>query len=195
MLKTRLRQVRIECPWGSGAYMVPRCQQRMLITEGVIVQEVQSNGGAIGNDEARSIREDSLQLFGSLAQMGRPDQITAFMSEGITDDQLPFRRDMDHWHEYRLKTCKEEVVKLLEEWEDDQREELYKAQKLMTAPVFELNGHYIFDESTVLPFIDFPHFEGDRKEYRGGGYSEIHIRCIHPSHHNFWDDSRSGVRL
>jgi hypothetical protein len=175
--------------------MVPRCQQEQLITEDTITQETQKRGITLSADKARTIRERSMQLFGTLAHLEREAQIVHFIAEGITDEHLPLKRDIDDWQDYLLKGQNGETIETLEKWDDEQREEFYKAQQMMTAPVFKLYCHYEFDDSTILPFIDFPAAEGEVKDYRGGGYSEIHIRCIHPSHHNFWDGTQPGVSV
>jgi hypothetical protein len=192
-LKKRLRNARIECPGGSGSYMVPRCQQEQLITEETIMHETQMKGVLVSIEEARSIRKTSIQLFGTLALLQKEETIVDFIAEGITDEHLPFKRIMDHWREYYLKSQNGEPIKTLDDWEDDEREDFYNSQQVMTAPVFKLLGHYNFEESTVLPFIDYPAVKGESKDYRGGGYSEMHIRCIHPSHHDFWDCTQAGV--
>lgn len=193
-LRKKLREERIECPRGSGAYIIPRCQQKLLITEDAIKDEARLKGVVIEVEKAQSIREHSMRLFGILAYLRRGAQIVDFMAENITDEQLPLKRDMEDYRNYCLKGPKGETIRLLaERWDDDEREDFYEAQRMMTAPFFELHQHYEFDDSTVLPFIDFAIADGETKEYRGGGYSEIHIRCIHPSHHNFWDRSQPDV--
>lgn len=113
-------------------------------------------------------------------------------AEHISDEQLPLKRIIGDWRDYYLKVRNGETIGSLKTWDDNDRE-FYKAQQLMTAPFFELGQHYNFDDTTVLPYIDFAAAEGEAKGYRGGGYSEIHIRSIHPSHHNFWDCSQHGA--
>jgi hypothetical protein len=192
-LKRKLQGERIECPRGTGQYMIPRCKQEQLITEYAIKHELGLQGVIMELEKARSIREHSMQLFGILAYLKRSTEIQTFVDGGITDKQLPLKRDIHDWRDYCLKGQGGETFTLLESWDDRQCEKFCKAQRLMTAPVFKLHHHYEFDDNTVLPFIDFPAAEDEAKDYRGGGYSEIHIRCIHPSQHEFWDSSQDGV--
>jgi hypothetical protein len=190
-LKRKLKNAMIECLKPSGRYMIPRDLQRSLITKEAIIHETVLQGITIEEEEALVICNEYLQLFGILAYMDKAAEIKAFMAEKITDKELPLKRDRDkaRKRDYLLRGQGGKTFDLLDDWDESLCKKFCKAQSLMTSPLFELHGHYQFDDSTVLPFIDDPAKEGEAEVYRGGGYSEIHTRYIHPSHHEFGDSS------
>lgn len=192
-LRGKLRKARKECPERSDQYIIPRYCQWDLITEEAIRHQTGLQGVTIEAEEARVIRDEYLQLFGILAYINKVAEIKAFMAEGITDKALPLKRDSDEARErsYLLTRQGGENIFLLDYWDDNLCEEFYKAQRMMTAPVFKLGHHYDFNDSTILPLFTLPSTDG----YRGGGYSEIQIRYIHPSHHEFGDNSQPDVSV
>jgi hypothetical protein len=128
--------------------------------------------------------------------MRKGGEIYALLREGITDEDLPLRREFfgeidDKQWSLQGRTGK--LIKTLDGWTRRAREKFSDVQRLMTSPVFEFGEHYELDDNIVLPFISFRANERTL-EFRGGGYSEVSIRYIHPSHHGFWEDSPLGVR-
>jgi serine/threonine protein kinase len=161
-----------------------------LITESAVMNEAK-----VDFETAQCICQNSRQLFGILAYMKRGSDIVAFMADGITDEHLPFRRIVEDGRPFYMEGKEHENIRILQNWDGHTRKKFCKAQRLMTAPFFECGEHYEFDDNTVLPFIDIPSGEAEVTEHRGGGYSEIQIRRIHPAHHNFWDSTQPGVCL
>jgi hypothetical protein len=128
--------------------------------------------------------------------MKKGGQMYNLLREGITDDDLPLRREFFNEIDERqwvLQGRTGKHIKTLDGWSRRAREKFSDVQRLMTSPVFELGVHYELDDNVVLPFISFRTNERTL-EFRAGGYSEVSIRHIHPSHHRFWEHSPLGVR-
>lgn len=200
-LKDKLHEHRIECPWGSEKFIVPQCAQKSLINESVVESAIRSKQPDITNaelaDYVQKTCQDARRLFAILAYMRKEGEICRFMRGGVTDNDLPLRRTFDngdHYVQWRLEGRDGKRIEALESWRTRHREKFSNAQRLMTSPVFEPGQHYELDNSIILPFIGFTHEEGKELEFRGGGYSEVLIKCIHPSHHAFWERSTSTVR-
>jgi hypothetical protein len=128
--------------------------------------------------------------------MKKGGEIYTLLREGVTDDDLPLRREFFNEIDDRqwvLQGRTGKPIKTLDGWSRRSREKFSDVQRLMTSPVFDLGEHYELDDNIVLPFISFRMNE-KALEFRGGGYSEVFIRHIHPSHHRFWEHSPLGVR-
>jgi hypothetical protein len=200
-IKDKLNELRIECPWGSEKFIVPVCTQTSLITESVVESAIRSAQPDITDvqltDDRKKICQSGRRLFATLAYMRKEGEICRFVRNGVTDNDLPFRRKPDngsHYVQWRLEGRDGKRIEALENWKIRHREKFSSAQRLMTSPVFKPGQHYELDNSIILPFIGFTHEEGKELEFRGGGYSEVLIKCIHPSHHTFWERSASTVR-
>ena len=200
-LKDKLHEHRVECPMGTGKFIVPQCAQQSLINESVVESAIRSEQPDINGTElvdyVQKICQDARRLFATLAYMRKEGEICRFVRDGVTDDDLPLRRKFDNGDDYvqwRLEGKYGKRIEALESWKTRHREKFSNTQCLMTSPVFELRKHYELDNGIILPFIGFTHEEGKELEFRGGGYSEVLIKCIHPSHHTFWERSTSTVR-
>ncbi|OCK99742.1 kinase-like protein [Cenococcum geophilum 1.58] len=197
-LKDKLHEHRIECPMGSAKFIVPECAQKSLINESVVESAIRSEHPDINDTEladyVQNICQDARRLFTTLAYMRKEGEICRFVRDGVTDDDLPLQRKFDNGNDYtqwRLEGKNGKRIEALESWKTRHREKFSNTQCLMTSPVFEPGKHYELDNSIILPFIAFTHEEGKELEFRGGGYSEVLIKCIHPSHHTFWERSTS----
>ena len=201
-LKNQLRDKRVECPLGSQLFIVPRCAQESLITESTVKSIILSVRPYITEvkltDEAQQICQHARQLFATLAFIKREKEICRFLDEGVTDKDLPLQRQFDtktNSSLWMLRGRTGSTIRTLGNWDARTREKFSKAQRLMTSPVFQYGEHYELDNSAVLPFIT-PNIGNDKKqEFRAGGYSEVSIKCIHPSHHGFWKCSSPSVCL
>jgi len=201
-LKNQLRDKRVECPLGSQLFIVPRSAQESLITESTVKSTISSVRPYITEaklaDEAQQICQHARQLFATLAFIKKEKEICRFLDEGVTDKDLPLQRQFDtviNSLQWMLQRRAGSTIRTLESWNARTREKFSKAQRLMTSPVFQYGEHYELDNSAVLPFVT-PNIDNEKKqEFRAGGYSEVYIKCIHPSHHGFWKCSSSSVCL
>ncbi|KAF2236035.1 kinase-like protein [Viridothelium virens] len=209
-LKKRLRKERIECPQFSQQHFIPWPAQKKLITEDTIRKVIIAEHPHLNHNEVKQYVQRTFQkastLFAILAYMKSPQEICGLLDEGITDEQLPLRRKTHGLEGKALasqwilearpgdgKTAAR--IKLINDWQPDQREKFSKAQRLMTAPVFQRNVRLPLDDDVVLPFM-YPEGNKKRPETRGG-YSEIQIRRPYEWHHDFWDclDDANEERL
>ncbi|KAI9691563.1 MAG: hypothetical protein M1822_007634 [Bathelium mastoideum] len=202
-LKLKLEDERVECPQLSGLHLIPQCAQDKLISKHVIADILRTECPDLSetkvNEDTQVVHERSRKLFTILAFIKRPEQIREFLQERIYDDRLPLRRQSQGFNseekasKWILEARSDDGqsiihVKVLDKWDRRQREKFHLAQQLMISPVFEPGGDYNLDDFVVLPFL-YPRFDDKRKEPRPGGYSEILVRRIYPSHHTFWMSS------
>ena len=192
-LKMKLWNARVECPPGSEVFIIPISSQESLITEAAVKEEIKASDANIPFTQrdkyVHDICSTSRTLFCILACARRTADIFALMDQGITDQDLPLRRNLDVGTEFFLEGSSGKEIPLLKDWETKDRIIFRKWQREMTAPVFIRGEHYNLDSNSVnLPFTKAP------VAYSSGGYSEILIREIHPSHHNFWTCPKQSVR-
>ncbi|KAF2185421.1 kinase-like protein [Zopfia rhizophila CBS 207.26] len=194
-LKDLLKKARVECPPGSMNFIVPDCDQKEIIAETSVKKELEFVKGKYTQDQidqcAREVcgKQPARQLYATLAYMRQAPRIFDFLADGVRDKDLPLKRDLTGQRDqFILRRNTGETVPTLESWEPILREKFYSIQRMMASPFFKKGEHYDFDSHEVLPFIDFDH--DAVLPITGGGYSEILIRCIHPSHHDFWDSSK-----
>lgn len=196
-LNDKLHKRRVECGWMTEKFFIPQCALKELINESVIENAIRSDPNITDaqlTDYLEKICQNGRRLFATLAYMKKESQICRFVCDGVTDEDLPLRRKSDDGNghvDWPLEGRNGKRIEALENWKPRQREKFSSTQRLMTSPVFEYGKHYELDNSIILPFIDFKHEEGKQLEFRGGGYSEVLIKCIHPSHHAFWESSTS----
>lgn len=191
-LKDRLYRAR--CEWGPGSdkYIVPRDQMELLITEPVVTEEIRD----YVEDEkvtkySRQICNCSKQLFSALAYARKTADIICLVDGGITDEDLPFRRNLEKQETLDLQCFLEgkkgKRIQSLENWTRKEREKFSQKQHMFTAPVFERGQHHDLDAHAILPFLDPERNDNNCRQASGGGYSKVFKRTIHPSHHNFWE--------
>ena len=200
-LKEILRGGRVECPRGSQLFIVPRCAQESTITEPAVKRAIKAGNPDITDAEVdeytKKICASARQLFATLVFTKKGKEICRLLNEGVTDEDLPLQRkfdDMENDSQWLLLRRSGKQIITLDRWTPKSREKFSDAQRLMTSPVFEKGEHYELESSIILPFISFKHDEGKELEFRGGGYSEVLIKCIHQSHHSFWERSTPMVR-
>ena len=185
----------------SGLLFIPHDTLENLITKNVVAINIRAEYPELDEATVEDITNYTFskgrKVFATLAYMERVKDIRSLLSEGITDDHLPLRRRKDKASEWILEARSEEgrsgtQVRTLDEWTLKDRRRFSESQRLMTSPIFENGGHYTLDDDAVLPF-DNPRFEQKKKNFRGGGYSEILIRRPYESHHSFWKTSGVDV--
>jgi hypothetical protein len=183
-LKWKLENARVECPPGSEVFIIPISCQESLITEAAVIEEVGPYvhiPPAQMDEYVQQICSTSRTLFGVLACVRRTGEIIPCLNHGISDEDLPLRRNLDVGTKFFLEGKTGKVIPGLGDWEKKERIKFRQWQREMTAPVFIRGEHYELDvNSVILPFTQAPN------AYSSGGYSEILIREIHPSHHKFW---------
>jgi len=191
-LKKKLENARVECPRGSEVFIIPISCQESLITEAAVREEIEAGDANIQSPQrdkyVHDICSTSRTLFCILACARRTADIIALLDQGITDQDLPLRRNLDVGTEFFLEGSSGKEIPLLKDWEAKERVKFRTWQREMTAPIFKRGEHYNLDINSVnLPFTEAPNL------HSSGGYSEILIREIHPSHHNFWTCDEQSV--
>ncbi|KAL1970712.1 hypothetical protein VTN77DRAFT_4356 [Rasamsonia byssochlamydoides] len=182
-LKEKLRYSRVESV--GFRFFVPKQDLEALITEPTVTSILQYQG--LDTQTAASIASQTSacakSLFATLVYLEKGGEIQSLLEEGITDVDLPFMRPT-HDRSFPLQTKDGSPIKTLERWIPGEREEFYRTQWWMTAPVFEDLEHYNLDDNDVLPFVPLTSEEEEKYRRNRGGYSQVYPARIHPAHHN-----------
>jgi len=170
---------------------------KSLISVPNIEQEIRDRNYKIKEAEIKHVAEKisriALKLFATLIFMKKGAEICALLRDGVSDDDLPFRRDKDGEGNSVLQRCSGGSIEAFDSWSEEDIEAFDRMQWWVIAPVFKINEHHDLVNNTVLPFIPFE-TNGDAGQKREGGYSEVYAVQIHPSHHNFWEQLESMAR-
>lgn len=186
-LKEKLRRARVER--GSLKFFVPREDIEALITEATVTKILEDQGydrqtAALNVSKTCACAKS---LFATLVYLDKGGEIPSFLEEGISDaDHLPFIRPPQDTS-FQLQTKTGLPIKTFEQWTPGEREEFYRTQWWMTAPVFEYLQHYNLDENDVLPFLPLTADEEEKYRRDRGGYGQVYPARVHPAHHNFHD--------
>ncbi|KAI9642072.1 hypothetical protein NHQ30_009943 [Ciborinia camelliae] len=189
VLKDRLRNARSECQGAPHTYMIPICEQEVLINTETILRDIQYqySDQSVALTAAENAIKKANHLYAVLAYLKRGPEIFHFLTEGLSDDDLPFRR---HPGSYRSKnhtlvTKHGKHIKAFETWEEKKLENFYRYQWWMIAPIFHYNEHYEFEKEVVLPFLRLDLEVGSQ----AGSYGEVYPVHLHHSHNRLWPDS------
>lgn len=200
-LKEKLGDARSECPENKHSFFVPRSVQKDLITVPIVAKDILARNPSIGEslaaEYAKKTCEHAQRLYATLAYVKRGADICNLLDEGVTDKDLPLRRQPNDrskfaLHRQEIQEDKGTVLTILRpisamlDWPDKALEKFDRVQWWMNAPVFVSGKRHIFDSETVLPFIECE--TQQEKEVGKGGYSKVYVRRIHHSHHDFSTD-------
>lgn len=118
------------------------------------------------------------KIFAILALVERVRDITAFVKEGLSDDDLPFYTTQKHKTSIKTVCLPKE---LLEGWPIYLLEVFEAYQWMVLAPVFDLRSgrinHYVLEDTICLPFLKDKDDHGE-----SGGFSDVWRVKIHPAH-------------
>lgn len=191
-LKHQLRHGRIECPRLNHYFFIPICEQQRLITCSNIEKEIRDQGQDFDPTEIKQIAERAHEiaprLFAIAAYMKKGHEIGSLLSDGLSDKDLPFIRRKNKKEAASLQRKSGEPIETFKRWSDAEIEKFDRIQWWMISPVFSDKEHYELDDNTILPFIPFE-ASADTEQLKIGGYSEVYAVRLHPSHHNFWEES------
>ncbi|KAI0539655.1 hypothetical protein GGR58DRAFT_463672 [Xylaria digitata] len=160
---------------------------RSLIREGNLRGENASADMAIASCISRR------RILAILVYMKKLDYFENFVSERITDNDLPLRPARSrHEPSTITRTSLKENTTLFEDWEDNDVVLFYNHQSLFFVPFFDVQDNrlcsYTLDQQTRLPWR--------RHELKSsGGNGVVHQVEIHPSHHNFKSAQSSNEPL
>src|SRR5208282_749554 len=119
--------------------------------------------------------------------IGKTKWILNFMTEGVSDANLPFQMsDMGTNGNLLTKDNSARMHRLFEKWSSWDIQEFSRFQWSLLAPVFELgrsSKHYDFQSERILPFVEDD--EGSRKS---GGFGSVWRVKIHPGHQRWSED-------
>ncbi len=167
-----------------------------LINEGTVYEYIQSTTHfppIKARKYAQTTCSKAKSLFAILVDLKRGAKICSFLDEGISDEDLPFRKlPHDNIH---LGTSSGRCIKALEGWSGSELEEFVDEQWRVMAPTFEEPEHYELGDDTLLPFMKFEQStETEITSSNSAGYSDVYKVRIHPAHHRFQIDDESQVR-
>jgi serine/threonine protein kinase len=119
-------------------------------------------------NKAEIIVENATRLFALLILIGKEQDITSLIEEGIKDGDLPISG----------LRCKD--IQVFSQWKPKAVKDFKQDQWSVISPIFDKIGeHYELDDHTILPFIE----NKERPEQLiAGGYSDVRSVRIHPAH-------------
>ncbi|TGJ87809.1 hypothetical protein E0Z10_g980 [Xylaria hypoxylon] len=123
------------------------------------------------------------RILGILLYMKRLDYLENFVSEKITDDDLPLRPVGSSYEPgTRTRTSPKENTTLFKDWDDNDVVLFYSHQSLFFVPFFDIQDDklcsYNLDQHIRLPWRKY-------ELKSSGGNGMVHQVEIHPSHHNY----------
>ncbi|KAF5511305.1 Calcium/calmodulin-dependent protein kinase [Colletotrichum siamense] len=99
--------------------------------------------------------ENAKRLFAILVMIGEPQAIRKLVSDGLTDDDLPFARPEQVDSGSILESKRRKKVKSFQDWRNDAKVDIFlDKQWLFLAPVLDLSGgSETVDAQCPLPFL------------------------------------------
>lgn len=216
-LAARIRDAQIEWPPERNTGFIPTDVLNQLTTHEEVSAELRSTNPHLPesriNEYTLSVCSTARRLFALLLFSNKASFVCAFLDEGITDQDLPFRRAYRHMDSVPLtmrdfdlciakhdqpKDCAKSDhsgcrIQAMNSWRQRDIKELCRDQWLVQAPVFVNNGtipHYELDDNTILPYIEDQ--EGLQDLMRGG-YSHVWGVRVHPAHQNVYRSTNPKV--
>ncbi|KAK1843874.1 serine/threonine protein kinase [Colletotrichum chrysophilum] len=111
------------------------------------------------------ISKNARRLFAILVMIGEPQAIRKLVSDGVTDDDLPFARPNHAYHGSILESKGKKKVKSFQDWKNDAKVDMFlEKQWLFLAPKLDVSGTptvlYV-DSKCPLPFLRATELRGD----------------------------------
>ncbi|EKG19679.1 hypothetical protein MPH_03060 [Macrophomina phaseolina MS6] len=195
-LQKELWMRRVENPRGQHTFYIPRNEKRALITRDTIIRQIQLRkpklSPGVVAEYADAVETTALNLFATLASIGKGGDIVAFLNEGICDGHMPFQRSEGFMFDLRGRDGKE--IKSIRRWGHVEREAFDRQQWWMLAPFFSLGQHHDLRDNEVLPFVPSLQQQEEDRHQSTGAYSEVSTVRIHDKHHDFWGACVSNGR-
>jgi len=131
------------------------------------------------SDLTQAVLNGSQKIFAILALIGKPECILKFIEED----------NFQHSHlDHRLPLPLERLQRLLPN--SNAAKQFYEKQWEFTAPVFTWSVlPRVLEREVILPYI------GRDIEMGSGGFGDVHLVEIEPSHQIFWQGSQQNVCL
>jgi serine/threonine protein kinase len=151
---------------------IPITELKRLITVDSVSQELRAHNPKILPIEmvnkAEIVVKNATRLFALLILIGKEQDITGLIEEGIKDDDLPISG----------LRCKD--IQVFSQWKPKAVKDFKQDQWSVISPVFDKIGeHYELDDHTILPFIENKEHP---EQLIAGGYSDVRSVRIHPAH-------------
>jgi hypothetical protein len=193
-LKDQLINAAVTWPPSSSNYFIPQGQLKKLMTRQAVLDELEyALGGdcsAVGEERdeiADFAVEHAAKLFAILLLIGKTKWILNFMTERVSDANLPFQSSDIKTNGNLLTTHNSAWIhRLFETWSSWDIQEFSRFQWSLLAPVFELgrsSKHYDLGSEHILPFV-----EDDEGSRTSGGYGSVWRVEIHPEHQRWNED-------
>ena len=171
-----------QIPWGTHRF-IPADALDRIVTEQAIRDELNRSTDLDALDISvisHTICEYARKIFAILVYIGKGNLVSSFLSEGITDRDLPINNFEGPSQQ------KESIprIKTVGGLSSRELNDFRRVQWYFLAPVFTSarTQHYEIDDNCVMPFI-----KDTELEARSGGFSDVWEVVIHPAHQKFFD--------
>ena len=187
-LQDQLEHALVRWPRGNEQFFLPIDVQDRLLTASYIATEFDRLFEGLSPAEQQSyvsrICGSARKLFAILLVIDKGESIIAFLSDGVTDYDLPLvkhpTRAANSCYTLRAKRRIDSPIQAIERWAWRSVRHFYREQWGLKAPAFDTTcEHYELEDDCVLPFIE------DKEGNIGnlsGGYSDVWGVRIHPAH-------------
>ncbi|KAL1613696.1 hypothetical protein SLS56_012246 [Neofusicoccum ribis] len=147
-LQQKLQSSHIEQPSRSLNFYIPEDRKRAIITFEVILEQIRFVQPGKASELSNTAYGRAKNLFTILAYMGRAYEICEFLSEKVSDDDLPFDRDVTN----NLIRRNGQKIECASHWQLNKTLDFARKQWSVLVPVFSTSEHYEFHKNTILPF-------------------------------------------
>lgn len=178
-LEQRLLDAQI--PWGTHRF-IPADALDRIVTKRAIHEELDRVTDLSASDISllsHTTWEYARKIFAILVCIGKGKLVSSFLSEGITDADLPISIPKGSSQQKKWIT----PIETCGGWSSRELDDFSRVQWYFLAPIFTKlrTQHYELDDNCVMPFI-----KDTEHEARSGGFSDVWEVVIHPAHQKFF---------
>ncbi|KAF4857505.1 Serine/threonine-protein kinase RAD53 [Colletotrichum siamense] len=161
-LKTSLRSSDVD-----GQEFLPLSSLNDLITKETVKNELPRGlrNRIFSDGLPGQISKNARRLFAILVMIGEPQAIRKLVSDGVTDDDLPFARPNHAHHGSLLESKGRRKVKSFQDWKNDAKVDMFlDKQWVFLAPKLDVSGTTTVlhvDSKCPLPFLRATELRGD----------------------------------
>jgi serine/threonine protein kinase len=179
-----------QIPWGTH-WFIPADALERVLTEQAIHEELNRSTNLSAWDiylTSHRIWKHARKIFAILVSIGKGSLVSSFLTEGITDANLPINIPKGSSQQKAWIT----PIKTFGSWSSRELDDFRRVQWYFLSPIFTnaRTQHYELDDNCVMPFIrDTEH------EAKSGGFSDVWEVVIHPAHQKLFDSVSQFVSI
>jgi serine/threonine protein kinase len=179
-----------QIPWGTH-WFIPADALDRVLTEQAIHEELNKSTNLSAWDiylTSHRIWKHARKIFAILVSIGKGSLVSSFLTEGITDANLPINIPKGSSQQKAWIT----PIKTFGSWSSRELDDFRRVQWYFLSPIFTnaRTQHYELDDNCVMPFI-----RDKEHEAKSGGFSDVWEVVIHPAHQKLFDSVSQFVSI